>query len=201
MNRYFADISSNNPRFDAGAYARAGHVLLGNKATQGIGYTNPFWRERTHAAHVHHVSVLHYHFADGSGPAWQQARHFLNTLRDSGVWKPGLDGICLDIEQGSGLSHPVGFRQEFEDVCKARGHKRLIVYSDAGYFEEYGAGLRPGNGRLWVAAYPSLPRGWWPRTPWAHQFTQTSDVPGVGYPCDYSQMSWPAYLYHRTHRP
>ena len=202
MNRQFADISSNNPSFDAGPYAKWGAVLLGNKVSQATDYVNPTWKARQHEAHTCHVACLDYHFAQGGGrqAGEQQATFFLNELKGSGVFHEAYDPICLDIEQGGAVADPVAFREGFEHVCVERGHDALIVYSDAAYFEEYGEGLAPRGGRVWVAAYPTLPVGWWGE-PWAHQDTSAGSVPGIGGPCDVSFLSASAYAWHAAHRP
>lgn len=212
MNRRFADISSNNPSFDGAKYASAGFVLLGNKVSGGGDnhdwkYVNPTWWQRAFDAHKHHVSVLYYHFAD-RGPhaddyrnGIEQAKFFIDELHSGKIFHAGCDAICLDIEQGSDVKNPVEFRKGFEHQCIAMGHKQLVVYSDAGFFSQYGKGLRPKSRKLWIAAYPTLPRGWWPRHPWAHQFTDAGKIAGIAGTCDVSFLKISAYLNHRVHRP
>jgi GH25 family lysozyme M1 (1,4-beta-N-acetylmuramidase) len=207
MNRNFVDLSSNNgpAALDAKAYAAAGHVLIAIKATDGAGYVNPDWQAQTHVAHEARVPVLHYHFAEKVGSAVSQGRFFLTHLTTSGEYHP-YDAIALDIEREQGISDPVAFIRSFDGYCRAHGFKNLIVYSEASYFVEHGVGMKPHNGRLWVADYgAALPagftRGGTFGTPWARQFTDSARVSGIVGPVDNSTMCLSAYLYHRTHRP
>lgn len=208
-NRVFADISSNNPYFNAAAYAADGHVLISIKVSQGSHYVNADWHAWAHQAHIHKVAVAHYHFADGGGygQGEDQAHFFLDNLHTSKVYHQRYDRIVLDIEQMSKCTDPVGFVKGFERVCIERGHHSLILYSDAGYLEQYGVGLRPSSGKLWVAAYPTLPHGWWGDNPWAHQYTDDATEPlhdkavGVLGPHDMSVLSSGAYVWQKLHHP
>jgi lysozyme len=207
--RYFVDLSSNNASFDAKAYAAAGHVLVGIKVSQGTGYVNPKWVGWAKDAHANHVSLLLYHFADavgGDGTAGgaSQAQFFIDQINKAGLYLAKHDAICLDVEQLSNLKDPVGFRKGFEAKIRALGFKNLVVYSDAGYLTQFGVGLKPSQGgRIWAAAYPNLPSGWWslPWGAWAHQYTQTGSVAGIPGNVDVSILNATGALWRKLHRP
>lgn len=187
---YFVDLSSNNAvpgapgdGFDAAVYEKAGHRLVAIKVSQGAKYVDPYWRPWAEAAHKAGLGVVLYHFADGSASATSQAAHFAEQIKNT-IYR----AVCVDIEQLSEITSPVPFRETFEEELQKDGHSNLIVYSDAGYFEQYGVGLKPSGGRVWVAAVPSLPAGWWGASPWAHQYSFTQHVKGVSKPCDISKL-------------
>jgi GH25 family lysozyme M1 (1,4-beta-N-acetylmuramidase) len=185
--RYFADLSSNNgSTFDAGAYRRAGHKLIGIKVSQGAEYENPFWRTWATAARAKGLAVLLYHFGDGTVVPAAQAAWFVSQVKGWDRYDHHTDHVCLDLEQASSVADPVAFREAFEPVVHAAGFRALTVYSDAGYFAQYGAGLRPARGGLWVAGFPTAPAGWWTPLMWAHQYSASARVAGISGECDLS---------------
>ena len=194
MTRNFADLSSNNgpDALNAAEYAKAGHVLLAIKVTDGTGYKNPDWAKQTHEAHEHHVGVLSYHFAEQGDPA-AQAKFFLDTLKSSGEFHP-YDAIALDIEREQGITNPSAFVGGFDSYCRTEGQKDLVVYTELSYHEEHG--LAPRNGRLWIADYSARLGGYW-----ADQYSSSAMVHGINGPCDVSELSFAAYIYHLTHKP
>lgn len=173
---YAVDLSDNNgaSAFDAKAYKAAGHQRIILKATQGIGEVDSCFHSWAVAAQEVGLWVSAYHFADNSGPAADQAAHFTDTTR--GVL---LHHRILDAEQGGNLVDPVAFRQEF-------GRAADILYSDAGYLEQYGEGLAYDDELVWVAAYPNMPSGWWSHRVWGHQYSETARVAGIAGQCDIS---------------
>lgn len=194
--RNFADISSNNGpnALDAAEYAKAGHVLLAIKATQGTAYTNPYWASQAKQAHEHHVGVVHYHYA-APEQVGMQADRFLAALKSSGAYDERYDAVALDIERGQAIADPIGFVDAFDETCRKAGHRNLIVYTELSYHEEHG--LAPRNGRLWLADYDAgFLNGCW-----ADQYSDSASVHGISGPCDVSRLSMAAYLYHLTHLP
>ena len=198
--QYFADLSSYNEGFNAREYAKAGHIFVVIKATQGVGYLNPKWAEWTRDAHDNRIAVGHYHFADNTGTGVQQANTFLSAIRYRGL-NVRSDVLILDLEEGGNVADPVRFRAEFESVLAAHHFHDLIVYSGPGYFQPHGQGLIPRSGKLWVADYGYKVSGWWWRHAWAWQFTDEASVAGVKGKSDYSKMNFRSYLFRRLHRP
>lgn len=197
----FTDLSSNNPgTFDGEAYYKWGAVVLANKATQGESYINPTWRERTEAAHRHHISVIHYHYAV-PGNAAGQANYFLNFLRGQSSYHMRQDRIALDLERGSGITDMQSFLEQFENACRARGHNSLILYTEESELSERGPGFCPKSGHLWIADYGTLPRSWWSAHLWAQQFGDSATVPGVPGTTDIDRLAPEPFHYFATHRP
>lgn len=189
---YFVDLSSNNAHdgaasFDAVAYRRAGHRIVGIKVSEGRDYINPFWVGWARAAVNAGLSLVLYHFANPADPG-DQAVVFAKAINAARVFRHGRDRVFLDLEQGSNVADPVSFRGRFEVTMVASGFPSLGVYSDAGYLAQYGSGLRPASRDMWVAAFPSLPVGWWSPDVWAHQYTETGQVQGVTGLVDLSRL-------------
>jgi lysozyme len=174
---YFIDLSNDNGGvFDAKAYHAAGHRGVVLKASQGVGFVDGTYRERYAAAVAEGLWVGAYHFADSSGLPDVQAKNFEEAIKGT---SPRYR--ILDEEQESELANPVVFREEFEAVSRVDW-----LYSDEGYLEQYGEGLRPTGGGIWAAAYPNLTKGWWSPCLRAHQYADTAIVDGVPGQCDIS---------------
>jgi lysozyme len=131
-SRLFADISSSgNSHFDAKAYRKAGHVVIGNKATEGKTFTSSTWAMWTRQAHAAGISVIHYHFArpdDGNSPE-QEAAHFVATIRP--LLQHG-DWVALDYERftGRGSSADAEWCNAFwQYVHKAIGYRCWLYAS------------------------------------------------------------------------
>lgn len=156
-NRYFSDVSSNNGSFSAPQYASAGHTIVAIKATEGTGYTNPFYREWVHDAHEHGLAVIHYHFAlpqDGDPSA--EAEHFISTVRPE-FKRPG-DYLAFDVEQGTITQAKDWIGPAYEFVRSQGYHPWL--YTFLSFYEQ---GLTIPSHEYWLAAWgnerPSVRRG------------------------------------------
>ena len=207
----FADLSSNNgaiPRSEFEGYART-HDAVAIKATEGIGYVNPYFAEQVKWCKELGLLVVPYHFADAAtNPALtgavQEGTHFVETCRAAGLrmgrrrrlWfrRDHLPG-CLDYEQ----AHPEGHDQLWEHYFTRayRNHTRHGVTKWGGRSASATEGplLYGGNvvrerfsgilRRLfWLAAYVSDPTDYWPvcvpkRLRFAWQYSDASDI-GLG---------------------
>lgn len=154
-NRYFSDVSSNNGSFNAAQYASAGHKVIGIKATEGEGYTNPFHGEWTEQAHMHGLAVWHYHFSlQESSTA--EADRFLSAVTD--FKRPG-DRLFADCETGSPLAMR-GWLAGFDAALDRNGY-HLGCYCPLSFYTE--GGLKVKSNEYWIAAWgnnrPSLRRG------------------------------------------
>lgn len=179
--KYFVDLSNNNDgTFDAKAYKAAGHRGVVLKASQGVGEVDSTFHERYVAAKHVGLWVGAYHFADGSGSATDQAKHF-----DAVIGHLPVDERILDVEQGGKLADPVAFVQDFNKALPI-----TWLYSDLGYLEQYGQRLLPyGFIKVWAAAFPNLTEGWWTPHLVAHQYADDAHVKGVVGACDISVLS------------
>ena len=207
MDRNFADLSNNNAQaIQWKEYAKAGHVLVGLKATEGQGFVDQTHGPRSEAAHSEGVWVLHYHFGHPNLSASAQASHFWGQIRGHFAKK---DFACLDIEvtDGQSWAQIANWSEAFiSELAKLSGHSSL-VYSSADFLSHIVAsGLRWPGQRGWIAAYgpnkPSVPsvKGW------AWQYTDGNIGPlphhymGIGN-CDGSLLNWGTYLRLRLTKP
>lgn len=195
----FADLSSNNGAnaYNAAAYAKAGHLLIGLKATEGVGYVNPYYHGWAAAAHANRTAVLHYHFCDMGNPV-AEAHHFWTIVKPN--WKNG-DRLAIDIE--TKLSgNAAAWLAEFDGCLKAQSGIEATGYTFRSALDSYGLKVR--SGKWWVASYGGpwpagpfrrLPRG---ETMWAYQYTNGVDgiagprtLTGIAGRCDVSVLSPP----------
>lgn len=186
--RLFADLSSNNPGFNAEAYRKAGHRVVAIKATEGITYRNPDWLRWTTEAHAARLSVLHYAFLRPELRLSGEGDFLMNTTRDH--MRKG-DQLVLDFEREVQDAANLGrYLQRVWDECSAQGH-HPILYGP----ESLLRAVKPYVGRkvfsrVWVAAWGPLIRGFW-----AQQFTNGSVGPephgltGVQGNCDVSRLN------------
>lgn len=195
----FADISSNNAGFDAGAYARAGHLLIAIKATEGNTFVNPDWQTWSIAAHRARLAVMHYHFCTGVSPI-AEAAHLWNTIRLG--FNPRIDRIAIDFEQPAisrlGSRGPAYLAELDQQIHKLSG-VWSIGYTFA---SELSPQLQVHSRKWWVASFGNKwPAGRFRKLPagtmWAWQFTDGTagaDGPrgaaGIGR-CDVSVLSPP----------
>lgn len=151
-NRYFADISSNNPRFDAKAYREAGHLLVAIKATEGESYVDPRWLEWVLAAHSHGVAVVHYHFGrpDLHPGAVDEAAHFIDTVAHH---TGPLDYLALDLERPAlgGWTHDPAWSRAFDGHVQRVSRFHTVLYMAQDDLEMSDEWLDGDNRRVWVA--------------------------------------------------
>lgn len=185
----FADLSSNNPEFDAGAYRAAGHVIVAIKATEGVHYVNPDHRPWALAAGGKRMHVIHYHFARpdlGDSPD-AEAAHFLEVaLPLCG----GRDFLVLDLERATpaGWAHDPAWSHAFDSHVQAHSRFRTILYASRSTLSSVEGDWLAGDDRRtwdadWSQAPDFAPRGY------TVAFRQSSDgvrgpgpheLPGVG---------------------
>lgn len=202
----FADISSHQGQdVDITAYAAGGHDRILVKATEGVGYVNPWFGPWWAAAGYAGLARGAYHYARpsqttvtadelrmGITPGAREAGHFAAAIEAAGGCGPH-DWVCLDTEDpdcraGLAADHAAAF---CERMCEL-GYPQGVVYSYGPYLREVGltAGMLPaGWRRLHIAHYgpPAdavvpLPPGWYRDQVVARQFTDaavTAGIPGV----------------------
>lgn len=205
MSRLFADLSNNDPDFDAGRYARAGHKLLGYKATEGATFVDKTMRGNVRLAHAHGVRVAFYHFAQPNlaSSAAAQARHFWRVVEPE--YRTG-DFLVLDLE----VQHRHGARacrrwarQFHRELRAASGHTAILYTGRSFLADQLGPLIRFGRGgfsRFWVAEYgPKLTGVLWARPVWAWQRTgdgigpRPHTLPGCPQGCDVNVLNTRTY--------
>jgi lysozyme len=172
----------NGRAIDWAAVRRSGRTFAFLKATEGTGYTDPwFTREWAAAAGAGMVRGA-YHYADPSQSADAQAAHVVAVV---GSTREQRDlGIVLDLESTGGLSQGrlVAWAHAFLDGVERRTGRVPILYSYP-YFWQTAMGGDGSFGAypLWLASYSRstpAPLPGWPRwTFW--QSSSSGQVPGV----------------------
>lgn len=158
MNRYFADISNNNPTFNAGRYAAAGHVLVAIKASEGLRFVDPYHRGRALRAGGRHVAVVHYHFArpdQGNAPDLE-ALWFLHCC--AGLLGP-RDYVALDLERAvpAGWQHDPAWSLKFDRTISAHSRFETILYASRSRLAGGGQWLDGDDRRVWDADWSASP--------------------------------------------
>jgi len=168
------DVSANNHTDDqpidwkkvkGGGY---GAVMI--KATEGVGYANPWLKPDADGATSAGLSVGFYHFAHpGNDAPLAEAVWALSVVR-------GLHhdlGLALDLEVTEGLSW--GALKHFAQVF--HGRIRTEFEHSPLYCNDYflnGLAHAPWGWRVWLAQ-TDRPR----RAVWAWQETTPADIPGI----------------------
>jgi hypothetical protein len=146
------------------------------KATEGVGWESPVWRQQIAAFRSVHDGAGYYHFANGLNTATAEAYYFWSKIKDT--WQPG-EPIALDIE-GDFFVHtgdPIGWALAFCIVMKQLSGLTTVIYSDWAHIKSPRWNWQPlvdfGCG-LWGAAYNSS--GFGDPAPWPVIFCwQNSD--------------------------
>jgi hypothetical protein len=129
-------------------------------------------------------------------------RHFLGTV----IFHHG-DHLVIDLETpGLSVEQTIGWKSAAFDYLHSHGHPAAPLYTDLAFLQQYGAGLVPPSGNLWIADYgrpseslesiwrdveSSLPDG----HHWALQYTDgvhgpdPHTLPGIGGLCDVSKLA------------
>lgn len=124
MTVYYIDISS----FQAGINLSGWHAVA-VKATQGTGYTDPFWGSfRTHAAGVG-AFFFGYHFLEAGNGAGQADHYFAVA---------GKTPCMIDFEPTSGSNPHIGDATAFCDRLRQRGGVCNLVYLPRWYWGNLG---------------------------------------------------------------
>ena len=141
------DIASYQAGIDAGEVE--GDFVI-PKATQGIGYTNPYWRTWADQTLAAGKKLGLYHYASG-GNATAEADHFINEVGNYA----GKAIFVLDWEsyQNSlfGTSGQNQWISDFDAEVYARTGQHIVVYAS----ESVAYDLGVDNEHLWVAQYAS----------------------------------------------
>jgi lysozyme len=141
-----ADISSNNGFVSIPNYSRAGHAIIGIKATEGKGYINPGHITQSTEAHEYGLTVIHYHYFDIGTPVSEQIANFRNQYNKA--WRKG-DKTAYDIEVGSWNAW------EVRNLFKMYSADLLYTYES--FYKNQLIGLKFPAKMLWLADYGGTP--------------------------------------------
>lgn len=124
------DLSHHNKNVKWDALSDAEFVYL--KATEGVGYTDPKFRQFTKQAKKHGIRVGAYHFMTAKTSGKAQFNHFLKTVGDD------MDLIpVLDVEK-RGISNE-NIKQFISECEKHYGVKPMIYANTKYYYKHYNA--------------------------------------------------------------
>lgn len=159
MDLTFADLSEYELRFDAGAYRKAGHLLVMLKATEGQTWVDPSYAEKVLHARQWGLEVWHYHFAhpDTNPDERGEAAHFWRTVQPH--YRPG-DRLVLDVE----LHHPDGaaglvrYTATLDQRLHSISGQLAILYTYLALIRETGPKWQVQSRQWHVADYSSLVR-------------------------------------------
>jgi lysozyme len=152
------------------------------KATEGMSYIDPNFKENWIAAQKTDLLCGAYHFYSPGDSPLDQAYHFIDT-----VGKNFDLPLVLEIEDKNGITSHIQLVkdiQEFLDIITEKTLKKPIIYTSAIFWNAYLTELsNAGDYPLWVASYtdkpsPQLPISWDNWVFW--QFTEKGDGPALG---------------------
>ena len=196
--RFFADIYSNDPHYDAKAYAVAGHRMIALKATEGKTYYDAPFADRFKASS--HLTRWVYHFArPHSNSPEDEASNFAKALTK--VTLSPDDRLVLDWEDEKFSADGTLWVQRFVNAMQQQyGHEIRVLYSGGPYIEQtikQWPKSKSGPLRYWHAAYNSHPEANVPAIAKPHlravQYTDGKlglppyTASGIG-PCDMSYL-------------
>lgn len=157
------------------------------KATEGVGYSDPFGKINAQDADKNGLQVGFYHFASLNTmqvltDAKAEANAFVKVVASIGV-KPSLP-MVLDLETNAGnipKAKVLEWIKAFFAELQRLGYTDVALYSYAPFLN---ANLPEGHGlgalKLWLAAYtpnPTIPRGWVGY--WLWQYSSKGTVRGI----------------------
>lgn len=184
------DVSSHQGKVDWAHVKAAGAKFSYTKATEGTGYTNPYFVGQYDGPRKQGILRGAYHFAlpdQSSGKA--QADYFVNHgggWRADGMTLPG----ALDIEwnpygdacYGMSQDEMVAWIRSFTNEYQARTGRWPVIYTARAWWQQCtgGHGDFSATSPLWVANYDTspgkLPHAWNYQTIW--QFANSGTFPG-----------------------
>lgn len=186
------DVSHHQKTIDFAAAKAAGIAAVILKASQGAGWVDPTFAERTEAAEGTGLLRGAYHFLDGSDPP-AQADHFLDTV--SGCCPGGL--LALDLERSPAGAGPTPERAAATaERIRERTGRWPVIY--VGRWSLPAPHPVLARCPLWLPEYggnPVCPPGWRRWHLWQHTDGRAGlapqPVPGIGR-CDRSRYAGPA---------
>lgn len=180
------DISSHQHPGNSGinwsSVKNSGQSFVFVKATEGVGYVNPYYLSDINAANATGLVVGSYHFARPQNDPRAEARYYAAEYKKgpAGQLPPALD---LEDTGGKGPDALNDWVAAWVDEIKIQTGRTPIFYSYLNFIRyQMGNTNRFSNLPLWLAAYQDtppnpLPGGWTAMTFW--QRSSSGSVAGI----------------------
>jgi GH25 family lysozyme M1 (1,4-beta-N-acetylmuramidase) len=193
------DISSWQERVDFARVVADGIGFVYVKATDGVGYVNPWYRAQIAGASDAGLPCGSYHFAqpgshsgDTVASARRDARSEAEYFLSIAFPKKGQLVPVLDLEVGGLPPHLyVEWVRAWLDHVAEKTGVPPILYTNPNTWTKTGNSTAFGRYPLWIAHYgvdaPAIPAGWSSYTIW--QFTETGVVDGVAGRVDVNRLA------------
>ncbi|AZA14653.1 glycoside hydrolase family 25 protein [Corynebacterium choanae] len=160
----------------------AGNNFAFVKATEGLGYVNPYFIADSKQAAANGLIVGSYHYARPSQSATLQAKEYAAALvaQPQPSLPPVLD---LEVDEGLSPSQLTAWTQEFLTELQTLTGRKPIVYTYRYFWQHNMANTTSfTNYPLWLAAYQEtvptdIPGGWNYMTFW--QQSDKAKIPGI----------------------
>jgi GH25 family lysozyme M1 (1,4-beta-N-acetylmuramidase) len=155
---YGIDIShNNNIKSLHNLVELAGLSFIAYKATQGVSFIDPEFKQRFHddRQFMPGTLAMAYHFLDSSHPA-EQALFFHNTIKSFG-YSPGCMIPCVDSEPNPNGFQPTSEEtQMFIDEYESISGCRIGCYTGDAYRQSTLTHVSPSY--WWIARYGAVPK-------------------------------------------
>jgi GH25 family lysozyme M1 (1,4-beta-N-acetylmuramidase) len=185
------DISNWQKTIDWATVAASGVAFAFAKATEGVGYVDPYFAPNWLGMKANGTMRGAYHYAkpDLNGPE-AEAEFFCNHVEATGL--AAGDILALDLEEGTGdLSD---WTARFLAHVRQRMGFDAIVYSSPAFIQDHALANRPEIGQvgLWLASWnvPTPPQA---PAPWDivafHQHADDGTVPGIAGKVDLNRFN------------
>ncbi len=181
------DVSSHQGEIDFEQVKTSGHGFVFVKATQGITFTDPKYKDNYSMAQEAGLIVGAYHFYMTDDDPTDQANNFFQAAKlQSGDLPP-----VVDIEDLAKKSRPdlKDDLQTFLNEVEKKFGAKPIIYSGEHFSAEYLAGF--SSYPFWLAEYgpkhPQLPDDWSEWTFW--QWSQSGKVDGIQVDVDMNRFN------------
>lgn len=180
------DVSSyqhpNGATIDWRSVRAAGETFVFVKATEGVGYQNPYFHKDVADARAAGLLVGAYHFFRANVDGVTQANHFLNYVGATKLDFP----LAIDYETNDGTDRDLCHHRldQVRTVLRQHGH-RTMTYTYPEFWAHFGKADCKfcGSDPLWysstgISAQPKAPAPWTHEAVWQYS-ADSVHVPGI----------------------
>ena len=151
------------------------------KATQGISFVDPEFKNNQRLARKYQVPLGYYHFASGYASPKQEAEHFIKTIGDLEI------GELLTLDWEIQHHNPVQWCLQFLEEVEKMTNVKPLIYLNVATLKRYDwSPVAKNDNGLWIAYYGwnfGMPKRKPPSYAWDFwaiwQYTSRGFIPGV----------------------